>query len=430
LGKHGVTDTTRANLGDDCEVAVIGAGPFGLAVAAHLRAAMIGTRVFGRPMSFWREHMPKGMRLRSPWIATHIADPGKSFSLDVFARQAGLAPQDQLPIERFVQYGDWFQRQAVPDLDPRKVLRVESAESGFRLRLEDEAVVRARRVVVAMGLANQELRPPQFQGVEPALVSHTCEHAGLDKWSGKRVAVVGRGQSACESAALLHEAGSKVDLICRGEVRWIGVAPGEANHDRDWRWRLRELLQSPSAVGPFPWSWLNELPGIERLLPGELRSWIGARSLGAASTRWVMPGLQGVQVLAGRTIRKISGRGQGVAVELDDGVRAYDHVLLGTGYRIDIAKLAVLSPELLGRVACKGGSPVLAAGFESSVPGLHFAGASAVESYGPLMRFIAGAGYAGRSITRALARRRGAQRAGRDSHAGYPVGSPQRISQP
>jgi cation diffusion facilitator CzcD-associated flavoprotein CzcO len=407
---------------------VIGAGPYGLAVAAHLRSAKIGTRVFGRPMSFWREHMPRGMRLRSPWIATHIADPEKRFSLDVFARQAGLPARDQLPIEHFVQYGDWFARQAAPDLDQRKVLRVENAQPGFRLVLEDEDVVHARRVVVAMGLANQDFRPPQFVGVEPALVSHTCEHAALDKWRGKRVAVVGRGQSACQTAALLQAAGSQVDLICRGEVRWIGVAPDEASHDRDWRWHLRELLQSPSAVGPFPWSWLNELPGIERRLPRRLRSWIGARSLRAASARWVA--MDGVQVLAGRAVRNVSARGKGVAVELDDGVREYDHVLLGTGYRIDIAKLGLLSPELIGGIACKGGSPVLAAGFQSSVPGLHFVGASAVDSHGPLMRFIAGAGYAGRCVTRsALAHRRWAKLAGHDQHGGYPVGSAQRMSQ-
>jgi hypothetical protein len=419
---------TRAGLSDACEVAVIGAGPYGLAVAAHLRSAQIGTRVFGRPLSFWREHMPQGMRLRSPWIATHIADPDKKLSLDVFARQAGLPARDQLPIEHFVQYGDWFARQAVPDLDQRKVLRVEYGQPGFRLVLEDEEVVHARRVVVAMGLANQDFRPPQFVGVEPALVSHTCEHAALDKWRGKRVAVVGRGQSACESAALLQAAGSQVDLICRGEVRWIGVAPHEASDERDWRWHLRELLQSPSAVGPFPWSWLNELPGIERRLPRRLRSWIGARSLRAASTRWVA--LDGVQVLAGRAVRNVSARGKGVAVELDDGVREYDHVLLGTGYRIDIAKLGVLPPELISSVACMGGSPVLAAGFESSVPGLHFVGASAVDSHGPLMRFIAGAGYAGRSVTRcALAHRRWAKLAGHDQHGGYPVGSAQRMSQ-
>jgi hypothetical protein len=107
-------------------------------------------------------------------------------------------------------------------------------------------------------------------------------------------------------------------------------------------------------------------------------------------------------------------------------------VLLGTGYRIDIGKLAILSPELLGKVARRGGSPVLAAGFQSSVPGLHFLGASAVDSYGPLMRFIAGAGYAARSLTRsALAARRGwSEPAGRDAVGGYRVGSAPRISQP
>jgi hypothetical protein len=426
-GKH---DVTKENLGDDCEVAVIGAGPYGLAVTAHLRSAKISARVFGRPMSFWREHMPKGMKLRSPWIATHIADPAKRFSLDAFAHQAALTPHDQLPIESFVQYGDWFQRQAVPDLDPRKVMRIEHVASGFRLVLADEEVVRARRVVVAMGLAGQEIRPPQFVSLEPDLISHTCEHDRLDKWSGKRVAVIGRGQSACESAALLRQAGSEVDLICRGEVRWIGAEPGEQNHDRDWRRHLREVLQSRSAVGPFPWSWLNELPGIARRLPYRLRSWISVRSLRAASARWVMPGLEGVQVLAGRAIGDVSRRRNGVAVTLDDGVRAYDHVLLGTGYRIDLAKLGILSPKLIGSVALRGGSPVLAAGFESSVPGLHFAGASAVDSYGPLMRFIAGSGYAARSVTRtALALRGRAKDAGLNSHIGYRVGPAPRMWQ-
>jgi hypothetical protein len=128
----------------------------------------------------------------------------------------------------------------------------------------------------------------------------------------------------------------------------------------------------------------------------------------------------------------VSRQGHGVAIALDDGVRAYDHVLLGTGYRIDIGKLAILSPELLGKVARRGGSPVLAAGFQSSVPGLHFLGASAVDSYGPLMRFIAGAGYAARSVTRsALAARRGwSGLAGREAVGGYRVGSAPRISQP
>jgi FAD-dependent urate hydroxylase len=419
----------RANLHDDCEVAVIGAGPYGLAMAAHLRAAAVSTRVFGRPMSFWRENMPKGMRLRSPWIATHIADPDKHYSLDVYAPRVALTPCEQLPLEQFVQYGEWFQRQAVPDLDTREVTRVESAPTGFHLLLDDGQAVQARRVVVAMGLARQELRPPPFDAIDRALVSHACEHASLERWRGQRVAVIGRGQSACESAALLHQSGAEVDLICRGEVRWIGADPAEANRDRGWRWWLRELLQSPSAVGPFPWSWLNELPGFEHRLPDAPRAWIGARSLRAAAARWVQPGLAGVQVVAGSTIRNVKTQGSKLAIELDAGVRSYDHVLLGTGYRIDIAKLGVLSTELIGSVARTGSSPVLGTGFESSVGGLHFAGASAVASYGPLMRFIAGAGYAARSVTRSVLAGRGRKRTA-GSGQGYPLRSAQHLSQP
>jgi hypothetical protein len=393
-------------ISDDCEAAVVGAGPYGLAAAAHLRAAGIGTRVFGRPLSFWREHMPDGMRLRSPWIATHIADPARCLSLDDFAKEAALQRQDQLPIERFRQYGDWFQRQAVPDLDARQVLRVERAASGFRLTLADQNVVAARRVVVALGLANQEVRPSQFAGLSAALVSHTCEHKRLDKWGGKRVAVVGRGQSACESAALLREAGSEVDLICRGDVRFIGRAAG-AESARSWAFALRELLQAPSAVGPFPLNWLNELPGLERRLPQRLRSMIASRSLRAACASWVVARLAGVNVVSGRGIEAAQAQGDGLVVTFDDCVRRYDHVLLGTGYRIDIAKIGVLSSDLIASIACRGGAPILAAGCESSIPGLHFVGASAVDSYGPLMRFIAGTGAAARSVTRsALAGRR------------------------
>jgi cation diffusion facilitator CzcD-associated flavoprotein CzcO len=259
-------------------------------------------------------------------------------------------------------------------------------------------------------------------------VSHTSAHARLDQWRGKRVAVIGRGQSACESAVLLREAGSMVDLVCRGEVRWIGAAPANADQVRQLR-RLHELLQAPSAVGPFPWSWLNEWPGLEQRLPDGLRSKIAVRSLRAAAAWWLLPRMEGVKVRAGRVIDNVRPQGSTVALELDSGVQTYDHVLLGTGYRIDISKLGVLSPPLLSAIGSRDGSPLLRAGFESSVPGLHFVGASAVRSFGPLMRFIAGAGYAARSVARAVSahRARGFAAAGPQA-GGYRTGSAQPMS--
>jgi len=404
---------------DDCEVAVIGAGPYGLAVAAHLKAAAVAVRIFGDPMSFWRDNMPKGMRLRSPWNATHIADPLGQFSLDVFAHRHGIAPvRNQLPLAQFLRYGEWFQQQAVPEVDARKVARVERGSGGFRLRLEDDDLVHARRVVVAMGLARQEIRPTPFADLPAALVSHACEHATLERWRGKRVAVIGRGQSACESAALLHEAGSEVELVCRGPIRWIGAPSGAARRGvRVSRWRDR--LRAPSAVGPPGLEWLNELPGVEHRLPARLRSWISMRSLRAGAAWWVKPGFEGVRVLAGQAVIEAKAEGDRVALRLADGQRDYDHVLLATGYRIDVGRLGVLAPELLDGVARVDGAAVLAPGFESTVPGLHFVGSSAVHSFGPLMRFIAGAGYAARGVTRGvLARRARSKPASGDATAG------------
>jgi cation diffusion facilitator CzcD-associated flavoprotein CzcO len=162
----------------DCEVAVIGAGPYGLAIAAHLKAANIAIHVFGDPLSFWRDHMPKGMKLRSPWIASHISHPHGKFTLDEFAYHHGIEPvEDQLSREQFISYGEWFRHQDVPAVDTRMVMRIEDIGDGFGIALKDGTVVRAPRVVLATGLAHQDFRPPLFEGMPQELVSHTCEHA-------------------------------------------------------------------------------------------------------------------------------------------------------------------------------------------------------------------------------------------------------------
>src|SRR5262249_49751878 len=149
---------------------------------------------------FWRDHMPSGMRLRSPWRATHIADPANELSLDAYARRVGMTPIPQLPIAEFLRYGAWFQGRAVPDLDTRKVVVVHRMPHGFRLVLNDESLIDARRVVIAMGLANQDYRPAELDGLPENLVSHSCDHVDFAPFRGRRVAVIGRGQSACESA--------------------------------------------------------------------------------------------------------------------------------------------------------------------------------------------------------------------------------------
>jgi len=382
-----------------CEVAVIGAGPYGLAAAAHLRAAGMATRAFGQTMAFWRRNMPKGMKLRH---ATGISHPHGAFSLEAFASVDPAAAIRPLPIETFIAYAEWFQQQAVPDLDRRKVARVTPAADGFALQLEGGEVVEAGRVVVALGLKNQDFRPAQFIGLPERLVSHSCEHADFSQFRGRRVAVIGRGQSACESAVLLHEAGADVDLIARGSIHWIGSeAPGHGSVSL--KWRLYDLLNPHFTIGPFPLSWLVMMPALLHALPPTLRERIGTRCLRPAATAWLRPRWGEVRFSDGRSVRDVQPAGAGLSLRIDNGATLdVDHVLLATGYRVDIAKYRMLAPELLHRVDCVDGSPVLSAGFESSLPGLHFVGSSAVMSFGPLMRFVAGTGYAASALTRAV----------------------------
>ena len=180
----------------DCNVTIIGAGPYGLSSAAYLRAAAVETRVFGEPMSFWENHMPAGMCLRSNWGASHIADPKQVFTLDEYCRQNGDHISKPIPLNGFVGYGQWYQRQAVPDLDRRLIRSVESDATGFKIAVADGESFTSRRVVIAAGISTFASRPPEFERLPFELASHSSEHNDLTKFKGQRVVVIGAGQSA------------------------------------------------------------------------------------------------------------------------------------------------------------------------------------------------------------------------------------------
>src|SRR2546422_3130333 len=229
-----------------CDAVIIGAGPYGIAAAAHLRAAGVETRSFGRAMDFWEEHMPAGMFLRSHRDASHIAHPQGAMRLDEFEAVRGAPISQPTPLEDFIPYGRWFQRSVVPDLDARRVRRVEPGPRGFRVVLEDGEPVETRRVVVAAGILPFTRRPPEFDRLPAELCSHSSDHSDLSPFAGRRVAVVGGGQSALECAVLLLEAGADVEVIIRAEgVRWLGRP--------QWLGPLRTLLYPPTDIGPpFP----------------------------------------------------------------------------------------------------------------------------------------------------------------------------------
>jgi cation diffusion facilitator CzcD-associated flavoprotein CzcO len=204
-------------------VAVIGAGPHGLSAVAHLRDAGVPTVAFGDAMAFWRDTMPRAMLLRSPLRASSISSPRGELSLSRWVAEKGCELRSPLPVEDFIEYGTWFRRRAVPDLDLRLVTRVQAGDGAFELTLSDGECVSAGRVVVAAGIAPFAYTPPVFDGVAPALVSHASSAPEMATLARKSVAVVGLGQSALEGAAIAHEAGAKVEVIGREpRIVWLG----------------------------------------------------------------------------------------------------------------------------------------------------------------------------------------------------------------
>ena len=391
-----------------CEVAVVGAGPYGLAVAAELQRAGVETRVFGDVMSFWRKRMPKGMHLRSPLSASDIADPDDALTLEAYARRSARTFAYPLPLDEFLRYAQWRLEETGVEAEAREVTAIEKKGRNFRLSFAQGAPITAYRVVIATGLANQEYRPAPFLGLPRELVSHSCEHDDLAAFAGKRVAVVGAGQSGCESAALLSETGAEVDLFSRRPIRWLGYEASDAKGAAAASELLRRITRTKNGVGPFPLNLLADRPNIVRRLPDGLRAEFTGRCLRPAVAGWVKPRLQGVACHLVERELQPQVTHSAIRLRVGDATKSYDHVLLATGYRIDIARLGFLAPELLRRIRCAEGSPVLAQGFESTVRGLHFMGSSAVYSYGPLMRFVAGTRYAARHLTQTVVARRAA----------------------
>ena len=168
-------------------------------------------------------------------------------------------------------------------------------------------------------------------------------------------------------------------------------------------------LKAPGGVGPFPLDWLAEKPWAVRLLPRFLRGKFSARCLRAAAAGWLLPRMGRVQVNAGRAIISAKEQNGALILNLDDDTRTVvDHALLATGYLLDISRVGILAQSVLSQLRLQPGTrcPFLSGHLEASVPGLYFAGSSAVPNHGPLMRFVAGTGYAARSITQGVLTRK------------------------
>ncbi|OKH97345.1 oxidoreductase [Streptomyces sp. CB02923] len=393
-------------------VAVIGAGPYGLSTAAHLRARGVPVRVFGRPMVSWRAHMPAGMLLKSTPAASSIDTPQAGNTLQDFCDAVGgrryESDWDIVPVETFVRYGEWFQERLVPDLEQVRVVSADRRADGFELKLDSGEQFRARAVVVATGLTGLARLPRELAAAVPdgpspiGPISHSSQHSDLAVFAGRDVVVVGAGQSALESAVLLAESGARsVRIVARGRAAvGFGAPP-----DRQPRLRPGTPFGNAWSLYAFTYH-----AGGFRHLPAPARRFLVRRVLGPLGAWWLRDRFVGnVQVTAGRQIVRAHVEDGRPVLTLRGpdgrtGELAADHVLAATGYQVDLAAMDFLGQGLRTGITVSGGGPRLDAGFGSSVPGLYFTGLPAAASFGPVMRFVCGTEFASRRVAEAVAR--------------------------
>ena len=384
------------------DVAIVGAGPYGLSIAAHLSHLGVPYRIFGKPMETWLSHMPRGMHLKSDGFASNVYHPEGKLTLGQYCRERSLPYADSglpVPLNTFCEYGLSFQQQFVATLEQKLVTSIDQSASGFTLKLDSDETVAARRVIVATGISHFSFMPPSIEGLPRTFVSHSSQHADLTPFRGRDVVVLGRGASAIDTAALLQEVGANTRLVARNPVLGLNRPPS-----------LGQRLRAPrTGLGPSWKSWFfSNFATVFHRLPEENRlKWVQSH-LGPAGCWFMAERIGRVPQLLGYTPVSAQVAGNRVRLELTtDGGRhrhtiEADHVIAATGYRPCLDRLTFIQPNLRASINSLVNTPILSSHFQSSVAGLYFVGPVAANSFGPLMRFAFGADYAARRLSRHL----------------------------
>jgi thioredoxin reductase len=391
------------------DVVIIGAGPYGLSIAAHLKTRGLNFRIFGSPMHTWLTQMPRGMRLKSEGFASFLYDPAATFTLAQYCKERGIPYQDvglPVPLETFAAYGLEFQKRFVPELENKLVVSVRRNSAGFEVGLEDGESVIARKLVVAVGISHFAYVPPVLSALSEEFVTHSSRHNSLDRFKGGEVVVVGAGASALDLAALLHQAGAAVQLVARKpKVRFHD--PPETTSPTFWE-RLRNPL---TGIGPgWKLYFYANLPLVFHRMPERFRFDAVRRILGPAPGWFIRDQVIGkVPFNLGVAITEANVQNGRVSLQLTDGAGSRrtlvtDHVIAATGYKVDLRRLTFLDADIQKGIRSIDQKPVLSSNFESSLPGLYFVGTSAANSFGPVLRFAYGAGFTARRLSQHLTR--------------------------
>ena len=392
---------------DFIDTAIIGAGPYGLSLAAHLRAENVPFRVFGRAMASWRDHMLPLTTLKSLGFASNLYNAGSPFTLERFCIESEFRYAEasgSIPIGIFAAYGQEFQRRFVSTLEEVNIAGLERSSAGFRVTTTEGEVLQARRVVLAVGITHFGYVPLIFQELSSDRVSHSSQHSDLEQFRDKRVAVIGGGASATDLAAQLQEKGHEVHLFARR--RSIDFQSPTVLE----RTVLTRMRKPRSGLGD---GWRGRLcanhPLLFHTLPSNLRHSTVRRVNGPSAVWTTREKLIGnVTMHLGTTIRGATEAADSVTLQLATPERSYDlsfdHVIAATGYRVALNRIPFLCHQLAQEIVTKHESPVLTKNFETSIPGLHMVGLASAQSFGPLCRFAYGAKFTSDRLSRYLAR--------------------------
>jgi thioredoxin reductase len=379
------------------DIAVVGAGPFGLSVAAHL-APHGRVRVYGPPMQTWRELMPRDMLLRSDWDHTNLSAPDDRGTISRWVEATGETKTEPIPLEMFLRYADWFAAKFVPDIDASRIDHIAPEADGFSLHTDDGRTATAKNVILALGVTPFAFVPEAFRHLGPEHASVAVSATPEGSRTGKRVIVVGGGQNALEAALGAHRAGAaRVDVLVRSRIRWFAAHEPNIRRGRMPAWLFRTAYPIVG-FGPPPLNRLVLHPRLFARLPEGLRERLRRRMLRSGGSPWLRDQLAGhVTYHEGASITRARARGPVVEVELADGRRMEaDHLILATGYRFDLSRITALTAELRSRIESspKTGWPVLTDGARTTCPGLYFAGYPTEGRFGPLVRFVEGTRFA------------------------------------
>jgi cation diffusion facilitator CzcD-associated flavoprotein CzcO len=371
---------------------VVGAGPYGMAVAAHAIERGVDTVVVGHPMGFWTDHMPEGMFLRSgtDW---HLDASGID-TFEAFIEDRGLSSVDidPVPIAVFLEYAAWFQTQKHVSVRDRLVSRLELNDDIFVASLDDGSQIAAEVVVVAPGAAYFRQFPEWATLLPEGVSAHTRDLVRFQELAGARILVVGGRQSAYEWAALSGEHGAeRVDIVHRHDiprftrVSWKFVDPYmDATINRRGWWRSLSATEQAQIAQKF-WE-------VGRL---SLEWWLTPRLADERIHSWPST----------HVVKTAAGANGTVSVTLSSGDRmTFDRLVFATGYKADLPCVPYLK-SLLGRLETVDGFPVLDTSFQSSIAGLYITGFASTRDFGPFFGFTKGCPAAATLIVDDLLRR-------------------------